>query len=670
MATGDENFVAGFMDDYYAECDEHLSTIRRLLLTLEESIGRHPEQPVLEELFRSFHSIKGISGMVELREAEMLAHHMESLLRALRQHGVVVEAAAADALVRGVNVLERTIAARRTGQPAPASAEAIALIETAIQDATPSHGHAAAVPSGGEHPSWRLTFVPSPALVERGVNVDSVRARLRAVGTIVDAVPKVLATGIAFEFLFAGDLDAATLETFRADGIAVDPLDQDQVSSSDGSTIGARTLDGSGSRGSEVVAVAPGHIVRVELSRLDELMRMIGDLVISRARLDDALAAAERHVPAREWRAIQENAVLIERQLKDLRDGVTRVRLVPVREIFQRMRFVVRDLEREIETKVRLDLRGQQTEIDKYLIERMMDPVLHLVRNAVTHGFESPAERLAAGKPAEGTLTLSAVGVGDSVLLEIADDGRGVDLKAVTARARTLGLALPDGELDEATILDLICAPGFSTRDEIDRASGRGVGMSVVRTTVRELNGRISMSTTPGKGTRFAIELPLTLSIADALIATVGDRTFAVPQSAVREVLEVEYGSLRHVEDREIAPFRGGVLPILRLSRLFHLTEHPRRGLHVFVVGAGQDAVGIAVDRIVGQREIVVRSMADALIRVDGIAGATDLGDGRVVLILDLSVLSRQARGYGQVRTSRVPASSPLQGPVYEDGVR
>ena len=193
MATGDENFVAGFMDDYYAECDEHLGAIRRLLLALEESTGRHPEQAVLEELFRSFHSIKGISGMVELREAEMLAHHMESLLRALRQHGVVVEAAAADALVRGVNVLERTIAARRTGQPAPASAEAIALIEAAIQEATPSHGREAAATSGSEQPSWRLTFVPSPALFARGVNVDSVRARLRAVGTIVDAVPKVAA---------------------------------------------------------------------------------------------------------------------------------------------------------------------------------------------------------------------------------------------------------------------------------------------------------------------------------------------------------------------------------------------------------------------------------------------------------------------------------------------
>src|SRR6185437_30299 len=228
------------------------------------------------------------------------------------------------------------------------------------------------------------------------------------------------------------------------------------------------------------------------------------------------------------------------------------------------------------------------------------------VRNAVSHGFESPEERVAAGKPAEGTLTLSAVGVGDSVVVEIGDDGRGIDAEAVVARARASGAPIPDGDAGEAALLDVICAPGFSTRDEIDRASGRGVGLSVVRTTVRELNGRLSVSTTPGRGTRFTIELPLTLSIAAALIATVGDRTFAVPQSAVREVVEIDPATLRLVEDREIAPFRGSVLPILRLSRLFQLTERPRRGLHVFVVGSGHDVVGIAVDRIVGQREIVV----------------------------------------------------------------
>jgi len=338
---------------------------------------------------------------------------------------------------------------------------------------------------------------------------------------------------------------------------------------------------------------------------------------------------------------VQENSQTIERQLRDLREGVIRVRLVPVREIFRRMPFVVRDLARETDKRVRLELRGQETEIDKYLIERMMDPVLHLVRNAVSHGFEPAAERAALGKPEEGTLTLSASSVGESVLLEIADDGRGIDPAAVAARARAIGVPVPEGELGPRALLDIICAPGFSTREETDRASGRGVGMAVVKATVEELNGTISLDTAPGEGTRFLIELPLTLSITDALIAHVGDRTFAVPQAQVREVVEMDPAALRRVEQHEIAPFRGGSLPILRLGRLFGMASAPRRALHVFVVGTGRDAIGIAVDRISGQREIVVRRMADDLIDVEGIAGATDLGDGRVVLILDLPALGR-----------------------------
>jgi two-component system chemotaxis sensor kinase CheA len=653
MSNADDTFLAGFMDDYFAEFEEHLGTIRRLLLALEGSIGRPADPAVLEELFRSFHSIKGISGMVELREAEMLAHHMESFLRVLRQRHVPVTTVGVDALIRGVAALERTIAARRANETMPSPDEAIAQVDAATSDAGPENTPAPEAEAAV--PSWRLLFVPSPELLAQGINVDQIRTRLRAVGTIVDAIPKVLPTGIAFEFRLAGEIDADTMAALVANGVTVDRIE--------GAAAGPAAPDaGSTDEFTTAAPLTSSHVVRVELARLDELMRMIGDLVISRARLEDALAHAERHLPPREWRAIQENASLIERQLKELREGVTRVRLVPVREIFQRMPFVVRDLSRESGTRIRLELRGQQTEIDKYLIERMMDPVLHLVRNAVSHGFESAAERVAAGKPAEGTLALSAAGIGDSVLLEVADDGRGIDVEAVAERARALGVPLPDGGMNETTLLEVICAPGFSTRDETDRVSGRGVGMSVVRQTVLELNGRLSLSTVRGSGTRFTIELPLTLSIADALIATVGDRTFAVPQSAVREVLEVDPSSLRQVEDREITPFRDGVLPIVRLSRVFNLEARPRRALHVFVIGSGLDQMGVAVDRIVGQREIVVRSMADALIRVDGIAGATDLGDGRVVLILDLSVLARQVRG----RAPGAKASSPRLGEGYE----
>jgi two-component system chemotaxis sensor kinase CheA len=628
-----ESPFAGFMDEYFAECDEHLATIRRLLLEIEPvaAAGAAAPPDTIEELFRSFHSIKGISGMVELREAETLAHHLESYLRVLRDRESRLTPAGLDALVAGVDALERTIAARRDGHAPPP----VDGIVGALQGVTPSADAAASATDVAPLASWRITFAPSVGLLARGINVDVVRARLRETGRIVGAAPKIQDGSVAFEFLLAGELDEPTIDAWRSDGIIAEAV------TAEGSA-GVQDVEAQPAEGA--ARLAPSHVVRVDLTRLDELMRIIGDLVISRARLDDALARIERRVPPVEWRVVQEQSQTIERQLRDLREGLMRVRLVPVREIFRRMPFVVRDLARDTGKQVRLEMRGQDTEIDKFLIERMMDPVLHLVRNAVSHGLEDPAERVAAGKPAEGTLTLAAASVGDMVLIEVADDGRGIDAAAVATRARTMGIAVPDGALDMATLLDVICAPGFSTRAESDRASGRGVGMAVVKNTIVELNGRFTLQTTPDEGTRFVIELPLTLSITDALIAHVGDRTFAVPQGNVREVVEIDPASVRVIERHELAPFRGGSLPILRLSRLFGIAEQPRRALHVFVVGSGTDAVGVAVDRVSGQREIVVRSMADSLVKAGGIVGATDLGDGRAVLILNLPDLARHAR--------------------------
>jgi len=639
--NGDSPFAA-FMDDYFAECDEHLATIRRLLLDLETSVGAdRPVSPsVLEELFRSFHSIKGISGMVELRAAEMLAHHMESYLRVLRERDSRLTATGIDALVAGVDALERTIAAHRHGQAAPAIERVVAQLEGVVPAATAGSGGAAKPAS--DRASWRVTFAPTAALLARGINVDSVRTRLREAGQIVSAAPKIAGGTVAFEFYVAGEIDEATIARWRADDIAVEPVTEEALPAD-----AVPEADGADATG----RLAPSHVVRVDLTRLDELMRIIGDLVISRARLEDALAAVERRVPPVEWRAVQEHNQTIERQLRDLREGLMRVRLVPVGEIFRRMPFVVRDLARTYDKRVSLQIRGQETEIDKFLIERMMDPILHLVRNAVSHGIETPSERAAAGKPEGATLSLAAASVGDTVVLEVADDGRGVDAVAVAARARAMGIDVPDGVLDAHTLLDLICAPGFSTREETDRASGRGVGLAVVKTTIEDLNGRLSLETAPAEGTRFVIELPLTLSITDALIAHVGDRTFAVPQGNVREVIEVDPATVREIEQHEIAPFRGGSLPILRLGRVFGIEARARRALHVFVVGVGQDAVGIAVDQVSGQREIVVRSMADSLVKATGIAGATDLGDGRAVLILNLPELARHVRRKGEAAT-------------------
>ena len=239
--------------------------------------------------------------------------------------------------------------------------------------------------------------------------------------------------------------------------------------------------------------------------------------------------------------------------------------------------------------------------------------------------------------------------------IEIGDDGRGIDAARVIDRARALGLPVPP-VVDDAALLELICSPGFSTREESDRTSGRGFGMDVVSRTVRDLGGTLRLWTEVGKGSRFTIQLPLTLAITDALLARVGSQLFAIPQAAVREVIEVEEAAVRQLEDGEVTPYRGTALPLVRLSsRLVIASAAPAR-VHVFIIGTGTAAVGLIVDRIVGQREIVVRSTVDPLIRVEGVAGATDLGDGRVVLILDAAALARTSRQRGAAPAQRATA--------------
>ena len=630
------DFLDTFLDDYFAECDEHLTTVRRTLLALESSVGQpRPDPAVTEELFRAFHSLKGIAGMVEHREIEMLAHEMETYLRAIREGETRLTTPGLDTLIESARVLEHAIAARRNREPAIDVEVTLTELRQLVQ--SDEIAPAAALMSAPPAPDglWQCVFTPSPELIARGVNVDAVRSRLRACGEIVSAAPLVGEGGsIAFRFLFRGEPGEADREAWRADGMVCSKVETEAAS-----PVPASPADRTGA------TLSSGHYVRVDLARLDDLMRMIGDLVIRRARLGDAMTRVESHIPSGEWRAIQENTSALERQLRELREGVMRVRLVPVGEIFRRVPFVVRDLARETGKRVSVDISGQATEIDKYLVERMLDPVLHVVRNAVSHGLETVDERVAAGKTPEGRITLAASAAGEIVTIQIADDGRGIDADRVVARARVAGLPVP-AHVDEAALLDLISSPGFSTRDASDRVSGRGFGMAVVRTTVQELGGSMRLASVPGQGTRFTFELPLTLAITDALLARVGAHTFAVPQASVREVVELDASSIHALESGEIVQYRAAPAPIVRLSHVLGIPEGAAHGrLHAFVIGAAGSAVLLVVDRIVGQREIVVRSTSDPLIRVDGIAGATDLGDGRAVLILDAGALARHARG-------------------------
>jgi len=642
-----DDFIASFMDDYFAEAEEHVTAVRRSLLLLESAVGGDPPPAVVEELFRSFHSLKGISAMVELREAERLAHEMESCLGSIRDRRFILTASGFEALVNGANMLDHVVAARRARTEIPQVEQHIARLTEACGTGTRSSARPnviaapSAVPGSDAAASrWNVTFTPSPDLVARGIKVDTIRARLAEIGRIESVAPRVTTgSGISFDFQVVA-ADEGAFRAWRDDGITYEMLP---------STVHAVPTPLRDSpaavplRGSDT-APALSNFVRVDLARLDDLMRLVGDLVVSRARLEDTLLRVEPFMPSGEWRTLQEETEGIERQLRDLREGVMRVRLVPVAEIFRRMPFVIRDLARDSGRHIQLDLSGQATEIDKFLVERMMDPVLHLVRNAVSHGIETPEERIAAGKRPEGTIRLAASTVGESVLLEVSDDGRGMDVDAIAGRARAAGLNVGVGDLDSSMLLDVICSPGFSTRDEADRASGRGVGMAVVRDAVHELGGTLGVETVLGGGTTFRAVLPLTLAITDALIVQVADRTFAIPQAAVHEVAEVETGALRAIENNELMTHRGLTLPVVRLARLFSLAAAPQQRMHVVVTGTGLAAVGILVDRISGQREIVVKTLHDPLVKVAGVSGATELGDGRLVLILDVAGLTRTLR--------------------------
>jgi two-component system, chemotaxis family, sensor kinase CheA len=653
VANGSDSPFAGFMDDYFAEAEEHLVAVRRGLLTLEDAIGSELPSAVLDELFRSFHSLKGISAMVELREAELLAHHMEGCLRALRHGEFALTSDTFEPLVDGARTLESVISAHRAHQPPPSIERIVRQLEgvartgqTAAAGAASAAGAPSPTPPVGT--MWRVTFSPSPELVERGVKVDTIRTRLQSIGRIAAIAPKVQAGAITFDFEVETE-DEAGLAEWRDDGVSYERMASATPADTGGPEPLAPEVDPLGPLPVSRPAAAAANFVRVDLARLDDLMRIVGDLVVMRARLDDTLQRVEGHVPFQEWRALQEHNAGIERQVRDLREAVMRVRLVPVGEIFRRMPFVVRDLARDHGKRVQLELKGQTTEIDKFLIERMMDPVLHLVRNAISHAIETPSERVARGKRPEGTIRLGASTAGESVVLEISDDGEGIDVEAVTKRARAEGIAIPDGAIDDRTLLDLISASGFSTRDEADRGSGRGMGMAVVRQTVRELGGTILLRTVRGQGTTFSIVLPLTLAITDAIIAQVGDHTFAIPQSSVREVIEVDPGAVHALERNELMTHRGVSLPVVRLANLFGIVAERRPRLHAIVAGVGLAAVGLVVDRIVGQREIVVKTITDPLIRVRGVSGATELGDGRLVLILDVAALIPATDGASHV---------------------
>ncbi|NOX60348.1 MAG: chemotaxis protein CheA [Chloroflexi bacterium] len=685
------DLAQAFLDDFFIEADEHLQAITRHLLALEQgdasAAGSH--ERIVQELFRSFHTLKGLCGMVGLSAGAKLSHALETALKAVQRGELDLSEPALDALVLGTEKLEAVIVSMREGgSGAPSIEREMAQLRelTAPPPAArrvrePTSPPAAFVASQGDADKalaamkdslsasdWEqirrvktrggrlylVLFAPSAELSAQGVNVDHVRAWLKQQGELLKAIPIVRGGSVQFAFLWAVDAPPASQEASYLDWR---PLPEDfvqPVTSSPSRQLetpvngdGASSSHKSGERDAAGMAsrkrLPSSGSMRVDIGRLDEIMRLVGDLVVSRSRLRETVHRLNGGHPDLR-RELVELDKDVERQLRWLREAIMRARMAPLADVFERMPLVVRDMARSSGKEVRLEIEGAKAEIDKALVEQLLDPLLHLVRNAITHGIEAPAEREAAGKPREGRILLAARPEGNRMAIVVSDDGRGIDLDRIAKRAAELGWLPPHTRLNESEALDLLCRPGFSTHQAADLGAGRGVGMDVVWDTVRRVGGALNMSSALGRGTTFIMHLPLTLAIIDALLVRIGSERYAVPQTAIQRVIQVEPDRIVRSAVGELLPYETRALPLLRLNDMLQAppAKRPRSRQFALISGGNDPEVALLVDEVLGMQEIVVRTIDDPLLKHSCAAGAAELGDGSVILILNIPHLLRE----------------------------
>jgi two-component system chemotaxis sensor kinase CheA len=380
-------------------------------------------------------------------------------------------------------------------------------------------------------------------------------------------------------------------------------------------------------------------LLRVDAERIDSVLNLVGELIIAKSMLHQAINEFDKRYPKDPLKMRFSDAMAFQaRIMNDLQKSVMKIRMVPVEHLFRRFPRVVRDVAKSCGKEVNLVVTGQDTDLDKSILDMLAEPLAHLVRNAVDHGIESPAERINEGKPAQGTVTLDAYHQGNQIVIEVSDDGRGIDRDRLIAKAVERGLIKPGDAavLGETDVNNLVFHPGLSTADHVTSISGRGVGMDVVKTVLEKLKGSVSIRTAPGKGTTFYLKVPLTLAIIKALLFRVGDRLYAVPLASVVEITRTTQSALHRVDNHDVMQLRNEVLMLLRLHQLEK--EAPETGkMFVVVISTGERKFGLVVDHLVGEEELVIKAMDDHLVATDLVSGASILGDGSVVLILNLS---------------------------------
>ena len=662
--------------EFLAEAQELVEALSRDLLLLDEAHQRDErvDAALINEIFRSVHTLKGIAGMFGYKHVGAVAHALEDLLDDLRLGRTILSQELLDGLFDSVERFQTLLALDDPQSPSEeAGVQAyIAAIRSIGMEPDPEAGDpldryaidAAVLSVLTEYEEHRLR-----ACIREGLHlyrlraafdltaiddsIESLRADARDEAEIITYLPSMEGGNdetIELVVLLASRLPEEDLKKlFEARYGLVEPIEErthlptlpPHLTSIPAAPASIHAP--AGEDAGQASARSVTNSVRVDIRKLDHLMNVVGELALVRSAVNRIVDRFQIESPYRQsMMDLDRIGRTFERQLAELRTGILDVRMVPLGQVFNKLARIVRQAAREHDKEVRLVLTGADTEVDKLIVEELTDPLMHLIRNAIDHGIEPGLKRMAANKPNEGTLALNAYHKGSNVVIEVEDDGAGMNPQELRDAALARGLLAPEtsADLTRQEMLNLVFLPGLTTSLGVTDMSGRGVGMDVVKTNILKLGGMISIASEKDIGTKITITLPITLAIIRALIVTVAGRTFALPITAVREAIPYQPSGVRTIQRREVISLRGETLAICDLARLFGFRGPKRREGRFVVVGAmGNRELGFVVDELRGQEDVIIKSLGKSLSGVSGFAGATDLGDQQVALVLDAPAL-------------------------------
>ena len=675
----DNSFIAEALPAFISEAQEQIASIEQLLLQLEDAPD---DRELLDSLFRCAHTVKGSAGIFGLDAVVAFTHHVETLLDRLREGEIALTPDLSTLLLQSNDQI-RLLVAQASGNgsdDAQGEATRAALVARLGAQApsrpTPATPVAAAPATDGSQ-CWRISVRFGADTFRNGMDPLAILSYVAQLGSMaaiecdtasvpaLDALdPEQCHLGFVFELhtdkprhaiedAFSFVRDDATLQIVDAAPQPAADLPQagDMISQP------VEAAPGKPPKSRDAAPAAPdgNRYIRVEADRLDAVINLLGELVI---------AGAGAALLARQTRngALMEANSEIGRLIEEIRNGTLQLRMVPIGETFARFRRVVRDTAAELGKDVALEIVGGETELDKAVVERIADPLMHLVRNALDHGLETPAQRLAAGKPAQGKLTLSACHESGAILIRITDDGRGIQRDKVLQRAWERGLVERGVTPPDAEIFNLIFEAGFSTAEKVTNLSGRGVGMDVVRSNIEALRGSVTVSSQEGQGSCIEIRLPLTLAIIDGFLVGVGASRFIFPLDAIAEVIEDRpTATALDSRGRSVVELRGRVLPVLSLRTLYALDTPPPERCSVVVIHSGTQRYGVLVDLLLGQHQTVIKPLGRMFRSLRGMSGSSILGNGEVALIFDVASL-------GQLAMEAATSPSRPQSPASTQG--